>query len=109
MSDPTYVIGIDLGTTNSVVSYAKLDRPLSSRPQIDLMKIPQTVSSGVVEAQHTLPSFLFTPGPHDVPEGALGYPGKIRVNFLSAVLRKIVGPKFHNGSLHRPNLGCATL
>ena len=38
-----YVIGIDLGTTNSVLAYAPLD---AERPQVELLPIPQLVAAG---------------------------------------------------------------
>lgn len=51
-----YVIGIDLGTTNSVVAYAPLD---AEQPEMRLLEIPQLVSSGTIESRTSLPSFLF--------------------------------------------------
>ena len=37
-----YVIGIDLGTTNSVLAYAPLD---ADRPQVEVLPIPQLVAA----------------------------------------------------------------
>lgn len=74
MSDPTYIIGIDLGTTNSVVAYTKAELGPGQTPDIQVMEVPQTVSPGVVENQNMLPSFVLAPGPHDVPEDALELP-----------------------------------
>jgi molecular chaperone DnaK (HSP70) len=74
MSDGPYIIGIDLGTTNSVVSYTRADLGPGQAPEIHILQIPQTVEAGVVESRDILPSFILAPGPHDVPEGALKLP-----------------------------------
>ena len=54
---PKYVIGIDLGTTNSVVAYASTDD--SDTPSIELLQLPQLVAAGTVEAHESLPSFVY--------------------------------------------------
>ncbi len=74
MSDPTYIVGIDLGTTHCVVAYTEADAPEHETPEIRLFDIPQVVNPGEVQARPLLPSFLLLPGPHDVPEGGLALP-----------------------------------
>jgi hypothetical protein len=56
-----YVIGIDLGTTNSVLAYAPLD---AERPQVEVLAIPQNVAASV-ERMTTLPSFLYLAPEHE--------------------------------------------
>jgi hypothetical protein len=51
-----YAIGIDLGTTNSVLAFASLD---SEIPQVELLPIPQLVAPQTVERRDSLPSFLY--------------------------------------------------
>ncbi len=51
-----YVIGIDLGTTNSVLAYAPLT---GDQPQVQLLPIPQLIAPGTVEARTMLPSFCY--------------------------------------------------
>ncbi len=51
-----FVIGIDLGTTNSVLAYAPLD---AEKPEVSCLPIPQLVAPGTVESRSTLPSFLY--------------------------------------------------
>src|SRR3954468_16658228 len=66
-----FVVGIDLGTTNSAVAYvdtAHAPRAISSLP------IPQLVAEGTVAERPTLPSFLYIGGEHDVAPGALALP-----------------------------------
>ena len=53
-----YVVGIDLGTTNSAVCYVDThERPW----QVRVLPIPQAVSSGVFESLDSLPSFHYQP------------------------------------------------
>ncbi|MGA7876192.1 MAG: Hsp70 family protein, partial [Desulfoferrobacter sp.] len=74
MSDPKYIIGIDLGTTHSVLAYTEAQISEDQEPQIHIFAVPQVVSPGEIKAQNLLPSFLFLPGPHDVPQGSLALP-----------------------------------
>ena len=41
-----FVIGIDLGTTNSVLAYRALNE---ERPQVHLLPIPQLVAANTIE------------------------------------------------------------
>jgi hypothetical protein len=66
-----YVLGIDLGTTNSVVAYAPLD---AKSPEIELVEIPQLVAANTVEGQHSLPSFLYSAPEHEAASGTLDLP-----------------------------------
>lgn len=68
-----YIFGIDLGTTNSCVSYVDTQ---DSRLSIQTLKIPQLISSGHVEARSTLPSFCYLSGIQEWPIGSLALPWK---------------------------------
>lgn len=72
--DPTFIVGIDLGTTNSVVAYTEAPVDNETEPHIRIFKIPQLVGAGALGESSALPSFLLLPGPHDVPEGGLALP-----------------------------------
>ena len=76
MSEPVYIVGIDLGTTNSVVAYTEAEIPKGRKPEIRVLPIPQIVEAGAVEKRDLLPSFILIPGPHDVSEDALDLPWK---------------------------------
>ena len=53
-----FVVGIDLGTTNSAVCYVDTNE----RPwRVRVLEIPQLVAPGQVESRDTLPSFHFQP------------------------------------------------
>src|SRR6266545_1797581 len=71
-----YVIGIDLGTTNSALAYAELqpDADLLEPPPVALLAIPQLVNPGEVREEGLLPSFLYLPGATDFPEGSIALP-----------------------------------
>ena len=70
-----YIIGIDLGTTNSAVTYIdmELNRERTS-PVIQHFEIPQITDSGETSQAKVLPSFLYLPGRHEFPHEALALP-----------------------------------
>ena len=74
LHEPRYIVGIDLGTTHSVVAYTRAELGEDETPEVRLLEIAQVIAPGEVKAQPLLPSFLFMPGPHDVPAGALSLP-----------------------------------
>jgi hypothetical protein len=69
-----FVVGIDLGTTNSALAYVDTGagEPEAQRPTF--LPIPQVVQPGVVEERPLLPSFLYLPGPNELPAGSLKLP-----------------------------------
>ena len=74
--EPRYVIGIDLGTTNSALAYTeiRLDADPFAPPKVELLGIPQLVNPGEVREEALLPSFLYLPGATDFPAGTLALP-----------------------------------
>lgn len=57
-----YSVGIDLGTTNSVIAYAPLTGDgKKAEPELELLPIPQLVGPGQIESRLSLPSFLYLP------------------------------------------------
>ena len=54
-----YSVGIDLGTTNTELSYCLLDQPSGSRMNPDMMKIPQFVEPSIIESRDCLPSCVY--------------------------------------------------
>ncbi len=70
-----FLIGIDLGTTNSALAYIDLQgQKKGGTPKIEHFQIPQLVKQGETTARDLLPSFLYLPGPHDLPPGATALP-----------------------------------
>ncbi len=70
----TYSIGIDLGTTNSAVSYFKLAQAEARGSGQTMLAIPQITSVGTVEEKLLLPSFLYLPNEQEFPAGSLALP-----------------------------------
>jgi hypothetical protein len=68
-----YIIGIDLGTTNSAL--ARCDAAAAEQKgQIEVHSIPQLVNANEVAERTLLPSFLYIPGEFDFPKGSLALP-----------------------------------
>jgi molecular chaperone DnaK (HSP70) len=74
LSDPKYIVGIDLGTTHCVLAYTEAGRDEDKQPDSEIFSVPQVVNPSEIKAQPLLPSFIFLPGPHDVPQGSLALP-----------------------------------
>jgi hypothetical protein len=73
---PQFVIGIDLGTTNSALAYAPIqpEADAFAPVNVQLLPIPQLVNPGEVREESLLPSFLYLPGSSDFPAGTIGLP-----------------------------------
>src|SRR5829696_2256938 len=71
-----YLVGIDLGTTNSALAAVDLDRTprATSRVNLNPFPVPQLVAPGEMKDRSLLPSFLYLPGPHDLPAGSTALP-----------------------------------
>src|SRR5688572_7052936 len=70
---PRYLVGIDLGTTNSAVAHVDTAEPAGGWRVKDF-PIPQVVAAGEVEARVVLPSFHYEPAAGEFAGGALGLP-----------------------------------
>lgn len=79
MSHPRYVIGIDLGTTNSALAYVDTSLGDDAPPQV--LPIPQVVNLGEVGERPLLPSFLYLPGGGEVPAGSLKLPWNEQIDY----------------------------
>ena len=66
-----YIIGIDLGTTNSALAYAALQ---ADKPEVKLLPIPQLVAPATVESRNLLPSFLYVANKTEATSGAYDLP-----------------------------------
>lgn len=97
MAASRFVIGIDLGTTNSALAY--VDTGAGDGAKVKGFAIPQVVNQGVVEERPLLPSFLYLPGDGEQPAGAMKLPwdanrdycvGEFARNFGSQVPTRLV-------------------
>lgn len=69
-----FSVGIDLGTTNSAVSYFELSRASARGAEQTMLAVSQVTAPGVVEQKSLLPSFLYLPNAQEFPAGALALP-----------------------------------
>jgi molecular chaperone DnaK (HSP70) len=90
-----YVLGIDLGTTNSALASTpatNLDDP-KAKPVISVTSIPQITQPGEVGTQLLLPSFLYLPGPGELPTGSLALPWDAARDYAVGAFARSMGAK----------------
>ena len=68
---PAWLVGIDLGTTNTVVAYAAAG---DAQAEINLFAIEQLLAPGEVGARPLLPSLRYHPAPGELAAGDLQLP-----------------------------------
>ncbi len=72
-----FVVGIDLGTTNSALAYADTRDATADTPApIRTLAIPQVIGLNDVGERPVLPSFLYLPASREFPEKATDPPWK---------------------------------
>jgi hypothetical protein len=90
-----YIVGIDLGTTNSAL--ARCDAlPGREKSPIEVCGIPQLVNPNEVEERTLLPSFLYIPGELDFPKGSTGLPWEVDPQFVIGELARKRGAESPN-------------
>lgn len=80
MSDSPYVIGIDLGTTNTAMAYAEAG---AETPSINIFRVPQVTAPGEVSERDTLPSFIYIPGKHELADGSYALPWNEDIPYIT--------------------------
>jgi molecular chaperone DnaK (HSP70) len=65
-----YLIGIDLGTTNTAVAYVDTN----AGSALAVFELPQLVAPGEVAQRRQLPSFVYLAGEHDTSAHEIGLP-----------------------------------
>ncbi len=96
MARSRFIIGIDLGTTNCAVAY--VDTRGRERPSADVkpFEVPQLVASGETAPRAMLPSFVYLPGPHELPAGAARLPWRDDADRIVGEFARIQGAKVPN-------------
>lgn len=84
-----FVIGIDLGTTNSTLSSIDTE----SGPEIKTFDIPQLVEAGEIKSLPALPSFLYLPGEYELAPGSTALPWDKDRNYITGEFAKIQGTR----------------
>ena len=69
-----YIIGIDLGTTNTALSFVQRGEEPNSWAGPEVFELQQLVRPGDVQARSSLPSFLYLADQDELPEGSLDLP-----------------------------------
>ena len=89
-----YVVGIDLGTTNSSLAYADTREATETQAApIHSLPIPQVVAAGDVGDRPVLPSFLYLPSPDEFAAAALDVPWKKKADRVVGVFARDHGAK----------------
>ncbi len=89
-----YVIGIDLGTTNSAVAYIDTRKfPTGGANATQIFAIPQLVAEGEVAERQGLPSFLYLSTGNDLPAGSLDLPWEENTDFGVGEFARVQGAK----------------
>lgn len=83
-----YVVGVDLGTTNSAATYVDTEE---SPDTIYTLAIPQLVAVGEVEKRDTLPSFHYEPASGEAETGGFKLPWKQLTDYAVGVYAREQG------------------
>jgi molecular chaperone DnaK (HSP70) len=82
-----YIVGIDLGTTNSALARCEATSA-EEDSRIEVCAIPQLVNPGEVAERTLLPSFLYIPGEFDFPKGSSALPWEPEPKFVIGELAR---------------------
>ncbi|TAN65073.1 MAG: molecular chaperone DnaK [Methylobacter sp.] len=82
-STANYLVGIDLGTTHTVVAYAKAD---NTTQEIQIFQVEQLVAPGQVGARPLLPSVRYHPANGELSEADLSFPSGAPTDGETAVI-----------------------
>ncbi len=75
MSVPSYIVGIDLGTTHCALAYAPIaDAKKRGQRAILPFATEQLVAPGIAEARPLLPSAIYLPSPHELDSSTMALP-----------------------------------
>ncbi len=88
-----FSVGIDLGTTHCVLSYADITDIDDGEFSQQVMAIPQLTSPGVVEDSFQLPSFLYQAHEAELAEGSTSLPWTIKPDYLVGEIARNLGSK----------------
>ena len=88
-----FSVGIDLGTTHCVLSYADITDIEDGEFSQQVMPIPQLTSPGVVEDSFQLPSFLYQAHEAELAEGSTSLPWIVKPDYLVGEIARNLGSK----------------
>ena len=88
-----FSVGIDLGTTHCVLSYADLDRIDDEQFSPQVMAIPQLTSPGSVEEKLQLPSFMYLAHEAELAADSTSLPWAAKPDYLVGEIARNLGSK----------------
>ena len=88
-----FFVGIDLGTTHCVLSYAEANDDEDAEFSQQVMAIPQLTSLGMVEDKYQLPSFLYQAHEAEISEGSTALPWTNKADYLVGEVARNMGSK----------------
>jgi molecular chaperone DnaK (HSP70) len=91
MSGSRYLIGIDLGTTNSVVAYIDREQSLESQSGIHVFDIEQLAGPGELRKFPALPSFLYFPTEAERESGGFNLPWQEKPSYIVGAAARELG------------------
>jgi hypothetical protein len=93
VSVPCYSVGIDLGTTHSVVSYVELGSVDGEKAPLQVLDIPQLISPGVIGEKSQLPSFMYQAHEAELAPGDLVLPWDASPSAIVGEMARSLGGK----------------
>ncbi|MFA5983267.1 MAG: Hsp70 family protein [Methylococcaceae bacterium] len=88
-----FVVGIDLGTTHCVLSYADLNLLAEDTFSQQVMPIPQLTAPGNIEDKLQLPSFLYQAHDAELAQGSTALPWTTQPQYLVGEIARHLGSK----------------
>ncbi len=88
-----FFVGIDLGTTHCVLSYAKSSGDEDDDFSQQVMAIPQLTALGMIEDKLQLPSFLYQAHEAEIAEGETALPWTTKPDYLVGEVARNLGSK----------------
>jgi len=92
-SGKRFSVGIDLGTTHCVLSYADLNNIDDEEFSPKVLAIPQLTSPGSVEEKQQLPSFLYLAHKAELAEDSTSLPWTAKPDYLVGEIARNLGSK----------------
>src|SRR5438874_9698686 len=87
MAAPRFVVGVDLGTTNTACAWIDTRAGRTIR----IFDVTQVLAPGETAPRPTLPSFVYLAGPHDLPPQSLDLPWAAGRDFCVGLLAREQG------------------
>jgi len=98
VAGPRFIIGVDLGTTNTAVAYVDTHK---ARQKVQTFEIPQLVAPGSVDPRGQLPSFVYLAGEHDLGPAETELPWDPRAESRGG--RVVVGELARSAGARQPS------